>query len=52
MSERPSVWAPFPERVELFAAGNRHPMDRDGSGWWTAGIELPPDAVAIVERAA
>jgi maltooligosyltrehalose trehalohydrolase len=41
MSHRPSVWAPFPERVELFTAGERHPMDRDERGWWTALIELP-----------
>src|SRR5688500_175295 len=41
MSHRPSVWAPFPERVELFTVGERHPMDRDERGWWTARIELP-----------
>ncbi len=41
MSHRPSVWAPLPLRVELFTAGQRHPMDRDDRGWWTARIELP-----------
>src|SRR5690606_33816153 len=28
------VWAPLPERVELELAGEIHPMERDGSGWW------------------
>ena len=42
MSDRPSVWAPLPGRVELFAAGARHPMQRNESGWWTAVVELPP----------
>ena len=42
MSDRPSVWAPFPGRVELFVAGERHPMECDERGWWTAPIALPP----------
>ena len=41
MSTRPSVWAPIPERVELFTAGRRHPMELDGRGWRTAAISLP-----------
>lgn len=42
MGDRPSVWAPFPERVELFVGGARHPMERDEGGWWTAATTLPP----------
>ena len=42
MRDRPSVWAPFPGRVELFAGGGRHAMQRDERGWWTAAIDLPP----------
>ena len=39
---RPSVWAPLPERLELFAGGERHPMQRDELGWWSAPVTLPP----------
>jgi maltooligosyltrehalose trehalohydrolase len=42
MDDRPSVWGPIPGRVELFVAGERHPMERDERGWWTAGITLAP----------
>ena len=42
MSTRPAVWAPIPDRVELLAAGARHPMERGEGGWWTAPVELPP----------
>jgi len=42
MDDRPSVWAPFPRRVELFVAGGHHPMERDDRGWWTADIALAP----------
>lgn len=39
MSDRPSVWAPLPERVELFSSGER--------GWWIATHELAP---VVLER--
>ncbi|CAN5276347.1 malto-oligosyltrehalose trehalohydrolase [soil metagenome] len=42
MSDRPSVWAPLPEHVELFTNGEPHPMERDERGWWTATHELAP----------
>ncbi|MBA4169736.1 MAG: malto-oligosyltrehalose trehalohydrolase [Chloroflexi bacterium] len=42
MSDRPSVWAPLVECVELFVGGERHLMDRDERGWWTAAIDLAP----------
>ena len=31
-----SVWAPAPERVELVLRGERHLMERDDRGWWSA----------------
>ncbi|MBA3586389.1 MAG: malto-oligosyltrehalose trehalohydrolase [Chloroflexi bacterium] len=42
MNTRPSVWAPFPARVELATSPDRHPMTRDDGGWWTADLELTP----------
>jgi len=42
MSDRPSVWAPLAERVELFVGGERHPMQPDEGGWWTADLRLAP----------
>jgi maltooligosyltrehalose trehalohydrolase len=37
------VWAPLPTRVVAQIDGVRHPMTREGGGWWT-GPDLPPGA--------
>ncbi|MDQ3688826.1 MAG: malto-oligosyltrehalose trehalohydrolase [Chloroflexota bacterium] len=44
MTTRPSVWAPFPDRVDLAIDADRHPMTRDDGGWWTAEVDLEPGA--------
>ncbi|MFN2587993.1 MAG: malto-oligosyltrehalose trehalohydrolase [Actinomycetota bacterium] len=36
------VWAPAPERVEVVVRDRRHPMTRDGRGWWRARVEARP----------
>ena len=41
-STRPSVWAPFPGRVELVSGGARREMERRDDNWWFADAELPP----------
>ena len=38
----PAVWAPIPDRLELFADGTTHAMERNEAGWWTASLTLPP----------
>jgi maltooligosyltrehalose trehalohydrolase len=39
-----TIWAPRPERVSLDVAGTRHPMSRSDDGWWSARIDVAPDA--------
>ena len=34
------VWAPHAQRVELYMAGNRHPMTAADYGWWHAELAL------------
>jgi maltooligosyltrehalose trehalohydrolase len=39
------VWAPWPERVEAVVNGQRYPMARDASGWWSTDVaDLAPGA--------
>ncbi len=38
----PTVWAPFPERVDLVLADRTVPLTRDDDGWWKADIALEP----------
>ncbi|MFB4305946.1 malto-oligosyltrehalose trehalohydrolase [Actinomadura sp. GTD37] len=38
MSDRFTVWAPAVGRVEVVAAGARHPMRARPSGWWEARV--------------
>ncbi len=42
MTHEPSVWAPYAASVDLVLPESRHPMARDGSGWWRLGRDLPP----------
>jgi maltooligosyltrehalose trehalohydrolase len=37
-----AVWAPQHDRVRVLVDGTPHPMARDGSGWWRAGIDAGP----------
>lgn len=37
-----SVWAPYPERVELVFGEERVDMSRDDSDWWHAPTDLQP----------
>jgi maltooligosyltrehalose trehalohydrolase len=39
-----TVWAPRPARVSLDVDGTRHPMTRSDSGWWSARVDVAPDA--------
>ena len=34
------VWAPHAQRVELYMAGNRHPMTAADYGWWHSELAL------------
>ncbi|WP_043650177.1 malto-oligosyltrehalose trehalohydrolase [Nocardia thailandica] len=36
------VWAPGAETVQLELAGPRHPMRRNGGGWWSVRVEAEP----------
>ncbi len=39
---RPSVWAPFAERVDLLTGDSRHPMRAGKRGWWASDLDLEP----------
>jgi maltooligosyltrehalose trehalohydrolase len=39
-----TIWAPRPARVSLDVDGTRHPMTRSDSGWWSARVDVAPDA--------
>jgi maltooligosyltrehalose trehalohydrolase len=39
-----TIWAPQPARVSLDVDGTRHPMTRSDSGWWSARVDVAPDA--------
>ncbi|HET9829394.1 MAG TPA: malto-oligosyltrehalose trehalohydrolase [Nocardioidaceae bacterium] len=38
----PSLWAPYPDRVELVTPEGRRPMTRREGGWWTTDATLAP----------
>ncbi|HTV62683.1 MAG TPA: malto-oligosyltrehalose trehalohydrolase [Verrucomicrobiae bacterium] len=33
------VWAPLPQKVELYLNGNKFPMTRDDNDWWSTEVE-------------
>ena len=40
-----AVWAPSAAKVEVETRGERHPMTRDGGGWWRVHIASPGGAL-------
>jgi maltooligosyltrehalose trehalohydrolase len=39
---KPSVWAPFPDRVQLALGDDRSIMEPGDRGWWHADVHLEP----------